>query len=351
MQSELYLGPQGQPGDLTKMVDNQWDAVVFNGYHNQYKHAPIHVEADKRYRVWVVGRWPQRELGVPHRRYHLRHRVQGGSYVLQPDQREGGSQVLDLQPAQGGFVEFTFAEDGLYPFVTHKFPTPAREHSGSSRSAMSTPVRSVRTEPGDQGERTVHVLFGGRRCTRPSPRHVGALASHHPPVDRRRRPSTHHHGTGGRDWPPPHRGEAPPAAVGRCRPCRGGEPASIGSGTACQVATAPSTISRIARSPAGLAEAVRTGRTAREVGRSAGERLAVTASDPIDCLLTEATVSASTRCSNRARSPTPACGRIGAAGRLGRHRAAHVPVRRARGGRPVHGGAICISAWPRESSA
>ena len=29
--------------------------------------------------------------------------------------------MLDLQPAQGGFVEFTFAEDGLYPFVTHKF--------------------------------------------------------------------------------------------------------------------------------------------------------------------------------------------------------------------------------------
>ena len=44
-----------------------------------------------------------------------------GTYLLQPDDRQGGSQVLDLQPAQGGFVEFTFAEDGLYPIVTHKF--------------------------------------------------------------------------------------------------------------------------------------------------------------------------------------------------------------------------------------
>jgi nitrite reductase (NO-forming) len=38
-----------------------------------------------------------------------------------PTSSEGGAQALDLQPAQGGFVEFSFAEDGLYPIVTHKF--------------------------------------------------------------------------------------------------------------------------------------------------------------------------------------------------------------------------------------
>ena len=32
-----------------------------------------------------------------------------------------GSQAMDLAPAQGGFVEFTMAEDGLYPIVTHAF--------------------------------------------------------------------------------------------------------------------------------------------------------------------------------------------------------------------------------------
>ena len=31
------------------------------------------------------------------------------------------AQTLDLQPAQGGYVEFTFDEAGLYPIVTHKF--------------------------------------------------------------------------------------------------------------------------------------------------------------------------------------------------------------------------------------
>jgi nitrite reductase (NO-forming) len=44
-----------------------------------------------------------------------------GGYLLRPDETRGGSQALDLQPAQGGFVEFTFDEAGLYPIVTHKF--------------------------------------------------------------------------------------------------------------------------------------------------------------------------------------------------------------------------------------
>ena len=121
IQSELYLGPQGKEGSLTKMVDEQWDAVVFNGYYNQYKFAPIHVEANKRYRVWVVDDGPSENSA-----FHIVGTVfdtvyKEGSYLLQPDARQGGSQVLDLQAAQGGFVEFSFAEDGLYPMVTHKF--------------------------------------------------------------------------------------------------------------------------------------------------------------------------------------------------------------------------------------
>jgi nitrite reductase (NO-forming) len=44
-----------------------------------------------------------------------------GFYTTPWDVNQGGSQALDLQPAQGGFVEFTFDVPGLYPFVTHKF--------------------------------------------------------------------------------------------------------------------------------------------------------------------------------------------------------------------------------------
>jgi nitrite reductase (NO-forming) len=79
------------------------------------------VEANKRYRVWVVDDGPSENSA-----FHIVGTVfdnvyKEGSYLLQPDARQGGSQVLDLQAAQGGFVEFSFAEDGLYPMVTHKF--------------------------------------------------------------------------------------------------------------------------------------------------------------------------------------------------------------------------------------
>lgn len=126
VQSELYLGPEGKEGSLTKMLNDQWDAVVFNGYHNQYKHAPIKVDVNKRYRMWVINDGPSENSA-----FHIVGTVfdtvyKEGNYTLQPDELKGGSQVLDLQPAQGGFVEFSFAQDGLYPFVTHKFSNASK---------------------------------------------------------------------------------------------------------------------------------------------------------------------------------------------------------------------------------
>jgi nitrite reductase (NO-forming) len=121
VQSELYLGENGAEGDLTKMQNDAWDAVVFNGYANQYKFAPIRVEKDERVRVWVLDAGPSENSS-----FHIVGTVfdtvyKEGTKLLQPDARQGGAQALDLQPAQGGYVEFTFDEDGLYPIVTHKF--------------------------------------------------------------------------------------------------------------------------------------------------------------------------------------------------------------------------------------
>ena len=121
VQSELYLGPQGEPGDLDKMVDEEWDAVVFNGYVNQYSHSPVRVEPGERVRAWVVDTGPSENSS-----FHIVGTVfdtvyREGAYQLRPDDGRGGAQALDLQPAQGGFVEFTFDEAGLYPIVTHKF--------------------------------------------------------------------------------------------------------------------------------------------------------------------------------------------------------------------------------------
>ncbi|MGB6204576.1 MAG: copper oxidase, partial [Mycolicibacter algericus] len=45
-----------------------------------------------------------------------------GAWLLRPPHQPGGpggSQVLDLAPAQGGFVELTFPEPGHYPFMDH----------------------------------------------------------------------------------------------------------------------------------------------------------------------------------------------------------------------------------------
>lgn len=126
VQSELYLGAEGKEGDLTKMLGEDFDAVVFNGYYNQYKFSPIRVEPNERVRAWVIDDGPSENSA-----FHIVGTIfdtvwREGTYDLQPDARRGGSQVLDLQPAQGGFVEFSFAEAGLYPIVTHKFSNASK---------------------------------------------------------------------------------------------------------------------------------------------------------------------------------------------------------------------------------
>ncbi len=121
VQSEVYTGPMGQPGDLGKMQNEQHDAVVFNGYVNQYQHAPIRVEPNQRIRAWVLDAGPSENSA-----FHIVGTIfdtvyKEGTLLLTPDGRQGGSQALDLQPSQGGYVEFSFDEAGLYLMVTHKF--------------------------------------------------------------------------------------------------------------------------------------------------------------------------------------------------------------------------------------
>ncbi|GAA1796580.1 multicopper oxidase domain-containing protein [Actinomadura chokoriensis] len=126
VQSELYLGPQGKPADLKKMQAGDYDAVVFNGYHNQYVHAPIKVKAGDRVRVWVDDGGPNENIA-----FHVVGTIfdtvwKEGAYTLRRDNDEkGGAQVLDLQPTQGGFVEFTLPDAGTYPFLGHKMKNMA----------------------------------------------------------------------------------------------------------------------------------------------------------------------------------------------------------------------------------
>jgi nitrite reductase (NO-forming) len=126
VQSELYLGDQEKVGDYNKMLGGFDDAVVFNGYHNQYLHRPIRIEPNERVRAWVLDAGPSENSS-----FHIVGTIfdtmyKEGAYTLRPGDTRGGAQALDLQPAQGGFVEFTMDERGAYPIVTHKFRNASR---------------------------------------------------------------------------------------------------------------------------------------------------------------------------------------------------------------------------------
>jgi nitrite reductase (NO-forming) len=128
IQSELYTGPAGQPGDLAKMLADEPDAVMFNGYVNQYKYAPITgINAGERVRIWVLDVGPS-DISSFHIVGTIFDTVfKEGAYLLRPANAEqGGSQALDLMPAQGGFVELSFAKPGMYDMVNHKFVDASR---------------------------------------------------------------------------------------------------------------------------------------------------------------------------------------------------------------------------------
>ncbi|MBC7274088.1 MAG: multicopper oxidase domain-containing protein [Streptomyces sp.] len=116
--SELYLGTPGSTAQVTKMREGTPDAWAFNGIAAQYGKAPLKVRAGERARFWVVAAGPTDGVA-----FHVVGTVfdtvyKEGAYSLKPG-RPGGAQVLDLAPAQGGFVETTFPEAGHYSFVDH----------------------------------------------------------------------------------------------------------------------------------------------------------------------------------------------------------------------------------------
>ncbi|MEV5575077.1 multicopper oxidase domain-containing protein [Spirillospora sp. NPDC052269] len=116
--SEIYLGTPGSTAQVTKMRQNTPDAWVFNGVADQYAQRPLKVRAGERARFWLVAAGPSDGVA-----FHIVGTVfdtvyKEGSYLLRPDEA-GGSQALDLGPAQGGFVETTFPAAGHYAFIDH----------------------------------------------------------------------------------------------------------------------------------------------------------------------------------------------------------------------------------------
>jgi nitrite reductase (NO-forming) len=126
VQSELYLGSQGGPVDVDKALggDSNLDIVAFNGYANQYVAQPLSATVGERVRIWTLDVGPSRAssfhiVGGQFDRVWFEGAYLLGSAKSPASGRDGGSQALAMQPAQGGFVELTFPEAGNYTFVTH----------------------------------------------------------------------------------------------------------------------------------------------------------------------------------------------------------------------------------------
>jgi nitrite reductase (NO-forming) len=123
VQSEWYLGGQGQPTSYAKAnaAAPAPDFVVFNGVASQYKDNPIPVTAGDRIRIFVLNVGPN-EMSSFHIVGTIFDTViKEGISLVKGNAGGWGSQAVDLSPAQGAIVELTIAEKGMYAFVTHAF--------------------------------------------------------------------------------------------------------------------------------------------------------------------------------------------------------------------------------------
>jgi nitrite reductase (NO-forming) len=88
---------------------------------NQYKDGPIVVGTGETVRIFVLDAGPSIDSSFHIVGTIFNTVIREGVSLTKGNPGSWGSQAMDLSPAQGGIVEFTTAEDGLYPIVTHAF--------------------------------------------------------------------------------------------------------------------------------------------------------------------------------------------------------------------------------------
>jgi nitrite reductase (NO-forming) len=142
VQSEWYLGPQGEPTSLAKAMKAapEPDFVVFNGVANQYVDAPLEVGTGERVRAYVLNAGPSVDSS-----FHIVGTIfdtviKEGVILERGNAGSWGAQAVDLAPAQGAIVEFELAEDGLYPMVTHAFNFVGRGALGLFQAGDGDPT-------------------------------------------------------------------------------------------------------------------------------------------------------------------------------------------------------------------
>jgi nitrite reductase (NO-forming) len=114
--------------------------VVFNGVANQYKDAPLAVGTGESVRIFVLDAGPNIDSSFHIVGTIFNTVIKEGVALQKGNVGSWGSQALDLSPAQGGIVEFTTAEDGLYPIVTHAFNFVGRGALGLVQAGDGDPL-------------------------------------------------------------------------------------------------------------------------------------------------------------------------------------------------------------------
>jgi nitrite reductase (NO-forming) len=142
VQSEWYLGEQGKEASLEKAMAAAPapDLVLFNGVANQYKDHPLEVKTGGTVRVFVLNAGPSVDSSFHVVGTIFDSVIKEGVTLTRGNPGSWGSQAVDLAPAQGAIVEFTTAEDGLYPMVTHAFNFVGRGALGLFQAGDGQPT-------------------------------------------------------------------------------------------------------------------------------------------------------------------------------------------------------------------
>ena len=142
VQSEWYLGPQGKEADLTKAMAAAPapDFVLFNGVANQYKDHPLEVTTGEQVRFFVLNAGPSINSSFHVVGTIFDTLIKEGVTLAKGNPGNWGAQAVDLAPAQGAIIEFSTAEDGLYPIVTHAFNLVGRGALGLVQAGDGDPT-------------------------------------------------------------------------------------------------------------------------------------------------------------------------------------------------------------------
>ncbi|HEY7021536.1 MAG TPA: multicopper oxidase domain-containing protein [Ktedonobacterales bacterium] len=121
VQSEFYMKSNGDGTfglDVNGiMAGNPPDLVVFNGYANQYKDAPLTAKPNEKVRLFVLNAGPS-DFSA----FHVIGAIMSDVYADgNPANKTVGQQTVTIPPGGGAVLEFSVPEAGSYPFVTHSF--------------------------------------------------------------------------------------------------------------------------------------------------------------------------------------------------------------------------------------